>query len=304
MAVFKRGAERLLGLWMESPRVVLRESSCTCGEHSVWKQVWPLLNVFLLSTGGAGGGEVKVRAIPMPPMLRCGSVSPNSTLCSQPDRQPASRCYWARCCLSLCSNVLWSQTDIHMCLYGPWDVICAWSGLSHWLRRSPACWAKSKRWFHWYLMTVLYKWFVLAAGFVTSFSFFSSLSSHTHSLSPSSVCVSFSLSVFVCLSFFSCECHGPFTGSVLCERRLWASGEQRGSPVGVRVPEPPCVFLPWVAGRRCWSSCCCFWRPLPRLPPRRPSPPATRLVVQREGAGTSGREREQPGEGAGEGGCG
>lgn len=52
----------------------------------------------------------------------------------------------------LCSNVFWSdgprpgpQTDIHMCLYGPWDVICAWSGLSHWPRRSPACWAKSKR---------------------------------------------------------------------------------------------------------------------------------------------------------------
>lgn len=49
----------------------------------------------------------------------------------------------------LCSNVFWSdgprpgpQTDIHMCLYGPWDVICAWSGLSHWPRRSPACWGE------------------------------------------------------------------------------------------------------------------------------------------------------------------
>lgn len=37
------------------------------------------------------------------------------------------------------------QTDIHMCLYGPGDVSCAWSGLSHWPRRSPACWAKSTR---------------------------------------------------------------------------------------------------------------------------------------------------------------
>lgn len=48
-----------------------------------------------------------------------------------------------------------AQTDIHMCLYGPGLVMCAWSGLSHWPRRSPACWAKSKRRFHWYLITVL-----------------------------------------------------------------------------------------------------------------------------------------------------
>lgn len=55
----------------------------------------------------------------------------------------------------------------------------------------------------------------------------------TLSLPLSVMCssLSFSLSVFVYFSF-SCECHGPFTGSVLCERRLWASGEQRGSPVG------------------------------------------------------------------------
>lgn len=51
--------------------------------------------------------------------------------------------------LPVCSNIFWSdgpragpQTDIHMCLYGPWDVICAWSGLSHWPRRSPACWGE------------------------------------------------------------------------------------------------------------------------------------------------------------------
>lgn len=56
-------------------------------------------------------------------------------------------------CLPVCfvlGLLLWRarpgpQTDIHMCLYGPWDVSCAWSGLSHWPRRSPACWAKSKR---------------------------------------------------------------------------------------------------------------------------------------------------------------
>lgn len=95
-----------------------------------------------------------------------------------------------------------------------------------------------------------------------------------------------------------------FTGPVLCERRLWASGERRGSPVGVRVPEPRCVFLPWVAGRQCWSSCCCFWPPPPPPPPRRPSRRGTRLVVRREGAGTSGRGRGRPGEGAGEGGSG
>lgn len=146
-----------------------------------------------------------------------GSVSPphthtSLTLCIV-NMASARLCFWPCCCLPVCFVLTSSgltgprpgpQTDIHMCLYGPWDVICAWSGLSHWPRRSPACWAKSKRWFHWYLITVLYKWFVLAAGFVTIFSLPSSFSflflfssstvlplslSHPLSLSPSLLCV-------------------------------------------------------------------------------------------------------------------
>ncbi len=70
--------------------------------------------------------------------------------------------------------------------------------------------------------------------------------------------------------------------------------------MGVRVPAPRRVFLPWVAGQRCWSSCYCSWQPLPRRPPQRPSLPATRLVIQRAGAGTSDRERGPRGVGAGD----
>lgn len=70
--------------------------------------------------------------------------------------------------------------------------------------------------------------------------------------------------------------------------------------MGVRVPAPRRVFLPWVAGRRCWSSCYCSWQPLPRRPPQRPSLPATRSVIQRAGAGTSDRERGPRGVGADE----
>lgn len=70
--------------------------------------------------------------------------------------------------------------------------------------------------------------------------------------------------------------------------------------MGVRVPAPRRVFLPWVAGQRCWSFCCCSWQPQPRRRPRRPSLPATRLVIQRAGVGTSDRERGPRGVGAGE----
>lgn len=70
--------------------------------------------------------------------------------------------------------------------------------------------------------------------------------------------------------------------------------------MGVRVPAPRRVFLPWVAGRRCWSSCYCSWQPLPRRPLQRPSLPATRSVIQRAGAGTSDRERGPRGVGADE----
>ncbi len=70
--------------------------------------------------------------------------------------------------------------------------------------------------------------------------------------------------------------------------------------MGVRVPAPRRVFLPWVAGQRCWSSCYCSWQPLPRRPQQRPILPATRLVIQRAGAGTSDRERGPRGVGAGD----
>lgn len=140
---------------------------------------------------------------------------------------------------------------------------------------------------------------------------FCSSPSHTHSLSPPSpplsvcmcVCLSFPLSVFVCFSF-SCDCHGPFHRLSLVLEAIMGIRRAEGQPGGVRVPEPPCVFLPWVADLRCSSSCCCFWLLPPPPPPPRQSRRETRLVVQREGAGTSGREREQPGEGVGGGGSG
>lgn len=96
----------------------------------------------------------------------------------------------------------------------------------------------------------------------------------------------------------------PFHRLSLVWEAIMGIRRAEGQPGGVRVPEPRCVFLPWVAGRRCSSSCCCFWQ----LPPppllQRPSQREMLLVVRREGAGTSGREREQPGEGAGGGGSG
>lgn len=115
--------------------------------------------IMLVSLGRVCGlGEcgsrwgIKVRAVPLPRRGGvCGPVSPPSH--AQPSalstwRQQGSAFFWPPLLPAglLCSNVFWSdgprpgpQTDIHMCLYGPWDVICAWSGLSHWPRRSPAC---------------------------------------------------------------------------------------------------------------------------------------------------------------------
>ncbi len=91
----------------------------------------------------------------------------------------------------------------------------------------------------------------------------------------------------------------PFHRLSLVWEAIMGIRRAEGQPGGVRVPEPRRVFLPWVAGRRCSSSCCCFWQLPPPPPPQRPSRRAMRLVVRTEGAGTSGREREQPGEGAG-----
>lgn len=117
------------------------------------------LNVFFIFLVRAGCKKVRAAPMPrrggvfwvcIPPMLTTLCIVNVAAGASVGEALPF---FWPCCCPAslLCSNVLWSDgprpgpsphTDIHMCLYGPWDVICAWSGLSHWPRRSPACWGE------------------------------------------------------------------------------------------------------------------------------------------------------------------
>lgn len=71
---------------------------------------------------------------------------------------------------------------------------------------------------------------------------------------------------------------------------------------GVTVPALLRAFWPSVSGRRCWSSCSCFWRRPRRRRPRRRKrnpPPATPAVGRTAARGTSCKVRAPPGESAG-----
>lgn len=116
---------RCMSVTMEaSPnRSILQLSTCTRQRHSGRRQIWPSLSFHF---------EVEI------PKFQCLSVKtqPLASLC-------VCLCFFKKSSLLNAGF----QTDIQTFLYGPGAVICAWKGLSQWPPRSPACWAKSKRWF-------------------------------------------------------------------------------------------------------------------------------------------------------------
>ena len=122
-------------------------------KHSGWDRYGLFVSDFyfssIVSRAGLGWGCVKGEGCsdegcilgPFPP---CDSTLTLISLSTW--RQPAPATQAAPL---LCSTLFRSeeprpgpQTGIHVCLYGPGDVMRALSGLSHWPCRSPACWGE------------------------------------------------------------------------------------------------------------------------------------------------------------------